>query len=139
MLNEPDNLILPFFNIFKLFKGKMKGFSDVSLSITEVGALHYINKRRETTMKELSEFLEITPPSTTAVIDKMIKLNILKRSFNEDDRRNVILSLTNQGKEMFEKARKEKIKIVKNILSCLSEKERLELCRIFKKILKEQI
>jgi DNA-binding MarR family transcriptional regulator len=135
----PDELVLPFFNVFKLFKTKMKGFSHVTLSITEVGALHYISKKGQITMKELSKFLEITPPSTTTLIDKMIKLNILKRSFNEEDRRNVILSFTNKGEEMFEKARIEKIKIAKNILSCLSEKERLELCRIFNKILKKQI
>jgi DNA-binding MarR family transcriptional regulator len=139
MLNEPDELILPFFNIFKLLKGKMRDFSHIALSITEVGALHYVNRKGEATMKELSEFLGITPPSTTAVIDKMIKLNFLKRSLNEDDRRNVILSFTDKGKEMFLKARIEKIKIIKNILSGLNEKERLELCRIFKKILKEQI
>jgi len=139
MLNEPDNLVLPLFNVFKLFKSKMKGFSHITLSITEVGALHYINKKGEATMKELAEFLGITPPSTTAVIDKMIDLNFLKRSFNKEDRRNVILSFTDKGKDMFEKARMEKIKIVKNVLSCLDEKERIELCRILKKILKEQI
>ena len=135
----PDELILPFFNVFKLFKSKMKGFSHITLSITEVGTLHYINENGQVTMKELSKFLGITPPSTTTLVDKMIKLKILKRSFHKEDRRNVILSFTDSGKEMFEKARNEKIKIMKNILSCLNEKERLELCRIFNKILKEQI
>jgi DNA-binding MarR family transcriptional regulator len=137
MQNDPDEIIIPFFNVFKLFKRRMKGFSDITMSIMEVGALHYISKKGHVTMKELSEFLEITPPSTTALIDKMIKINILKRSFNEDDRRSVILSLTKKGEEMFKKAKAEKIKIGKEIFSCLNEKEYLELHLIFKKILKK--
>lgn len=136
MHEDPDKIILPFFNVYKLFKGRMKGFPNIIMSMTEVGALHFINGKGQATMKELSEFLEITPPSTTVLVNKMIKLNFLKRSFNEDDRRNVILSFTDEGKEMFKKAKAQKIKIVKEIFSCLSEKEHLEMRLIFQKIMR---
>lgn len=112
-------------------------FPNITMSMTEIGALHFIAKNGQTTMKELSNFLEITPPSTTILINKMIKINILKRNINNDDRRNVILSFTDEGKEMFKKAENEKIKIIEEMFSCLSKKERLELDLIFQKMLKE--
>jgi DNA-binding MarR family transcriptional regulator len=136
MQEDPDEIILSFFNIFNVFKKRMRGLPNIDLNVTEVGALHFVNKKGHTTMKDLSEFLEISPPSTTVLIDKMIKSNILKRSFSEDDRRNVILSFTSKGEEMFKKAKVEKIKILKEIFSCLNKKEHLELRLISQKMFK---
>lgn len=137
MKKDLNESILSFFNIYNMFRKRMAGFADVTMSITEVGALHFINKEKQVTMKELSDFLEITPPSTTALINKLTKKNMLKRTVNKDDRRNVILSFTAKGEDMFKKAENEKVKIVKEIFSCLNEKESSELCSISQKIFKE--
>ncbi|MFA5431562.1 MAG: MarR family transcriptional regulator [Candidatus Paceibacterota bacterium] len=137
MPEDPDEMIFSFFNIYNIFKKRMRGLPKVNVNVTEIGALHFINRNSQTTMKELSEFLEISPPSTTALIDKMIKAGILERSFNDNDRRNVIISFTVEGTEMFKKAKIEKIKIWKEIFSCLNGKERHDLCSICKKMFHE--
>jgi len=137
MQKDPDEIIIPLFNAFKFLKGQMKRASSVVLNISELGALHYISKKGRVSMKELSEFLEITPPSTTALIDKMIEMNILERSFNEDDRRNVILSFSKGGEAIFKKVKAEKVKIIEDIISGLSEKEQLDLKNILRKLFKK--
>lgn len=137
MTKDPDELILPFYNMFKTFKAKMGGFSKTTFNITEIGALHFINRHERVSMKELAEFLEITPPSTTALTDKMIKLNILKRSYDKKDRRTIILSLTKKGIDMFKKAREEKIRIFKEMLSRINEEEKSQLSSILNKMFKK--
>lgn len=137
MAEDPDEMIFSFFNIYNVFKKRMRGLPKIDMNVTEIGALHFINKNGQTTMKDLSEFLEISPPSTTALIDKMIKIDILKRTFSEDDRRNVIISFTDNGHKMFENAKVEKIKILEEIFSCLNEKEHHELRSISRKMFNE--
>src|SRR5204862_525502 len=124
MKDDPDEIILPFFNLFKAFRKRMGGFSKNCFNLNEVGALHYINRKGGVSMKELAGFLDITPPSTTVMTEKLIKLNILKRDYDKNDRRIIIISLNKKGLEMLKEAKKEKIKIAKEMLSRISSEER---------------
>jgi DNA-binding MarR family transcriptional regulator len=55
-------------------------------------------------MGEIGEKTLITKGTLTGVIDRLIKKQLVIREVPEDNRRNVIVQLTDQGQELFEQS-----------------------------------
>ena len=139
MATEPDEMILPFFSMFKKFKKKIsEKYPDLHLNISQVEALHFIKDNKKASMNDLSLFLDITPPSVTVLIDKLAEAGLIKRDGNKGDRRVVVMSFTKKGLEMFKAAQKEKTKIAREMLYKLNGKEREQLLLLLKKLVNEK-
>jgi DNA-binding MarR family transcriptional regulator len=141
MSQVPEDTILPFFNFFKFFKKRMKkrlhkGY--IPFNVMQIGLIHYIKKQRTAvSMRELAEFLEITPPSATAMIDKLVDINFLKREYDKKDRRTILISITEKGMRKFRKAEKEKREIFEEMLNKINKEEKNKLFEILKKMTSE--
>ena len=85
-------------------------------------------------MVEIANFLSIKPPSATFLINKLIKLKLVKRVFLASDRRKTRILLTAKGKKTIESEIKKSVGKLKGIFSCLSQKEQKELIKILTKI-----
>ena len=132
---DVDDFMLPFFGVFKRFRRRMsKDFTPMSPG--QIIAAHYLLKHKHVAMKDLSKFLEITPPSATSMIDKMEKIKFVKREFDPSDRRTISISLTKTGLKMFEKAKKEKLRMMKHLLKRLTPEERETLLELLNKMVK---
>ncbi len=106
----------------------------IHLSPLQIHALGYINERKNPPMKEVADFLSITPPSVTTLIDSLVKQKVLARHENKNDRRQTYLRLTPLGKKMFQQGLKQTINYMKEIYSCLSDAEQKQMIKIYKKI-----
>jgi DNA-binding MarR family transcriptional regulator len=130
-----EELSLRFFNALKVFKKKFNFQDDIyHLTIGQIEILHFIKSKKQILMKDVSDFLGITPPSATSLINNLVLNDMLERSYDRSDRRIVLLSLTKKGSEIFEKAHKERMKIFEKIMSSLSPEEKSSLLNILKKI-----
>jgi len=67
------------------------------LSFTQVEALKFIKKRKNPLMKEVSNHLSIAAPSLTPLIDELEKRELIKRDPSENDRRAILIMLTEKG------------------------------------------
>lgn len=136
MAHNADDMVLPFFKLFKPFKKRMEkvrnGF--VPFSIMQIGLIHYIKRHDNARMKELAEFLEITPPSATTMVNKLVDIGFLRRAYDRRDRRTIIISLTEKGQRLFKRAEMEKRRIFEEMLSRITEDERKNLLRILEKM-----
>lgn len=70
-------------------------FSD--LSVTENHIIEAIGKDREMTMTEVAKDLEITVGTLTTAINRLIKKEYVERRRIEEDRRVVMIELTEKG------------------------------------------
>ena len=87
-------------------------------------------------MKEVAGFLSIIPPSATPHIFSLVKLEMIERCFDKNDRRAIRLSITPNGLKM-PKNEIEKISILlQKILIKLNRKEQENLVKILQKIQK---
>jgi len=102
----------------------------------QIQTLGFIKKTKNPSMREVAEFLAITPPSATSLIDGMAKDKLIIRHFSSSDRRLVHLHITSRGQKMLEKGFKEMTAHMKEIFTCLSEKEKRQLISIYGKIYK---
>jgi DNA-binding MarR family transcriptional regulator len=75
------------------------------LSDTQLAALAALEKHPGMTPSELAEHEKVQPPSITRVIASLEERGLLQRMPHSTDRRQVVLSATDQGREVVRKLR----------------------------------
>ena len=87
------------------------------------------------TVGELCKRLRLDTGTVTPMLKNTEKQGLIKRTRSADDERVVVISLTEDGKELYKKARK----IPSKIGSCvkLEKEEAIELYRVLYKLLEE--
>lgn len=95
--------------------------------------IHILAKRESLTQKELQDILEIKPGSVSEIISKLEDKGLIKRQKDEEDKRKVVLHITEQGKK-FAKEHLER-KNSENIFAGLTEDEQEQLKTLLKKLL----
>ncbi len=69
------------------------------LTITEIHTIDAISYDRARTMSEIAKDLEITMGTLTTAVDKLIKKGYARRMRSDEDKRVVLVELTDKGKE----------------------------------------
>ncbi|MCD6441952.1 winged helix-turn-helix transcriptional regulator, partial [bacterium] len=119
--------------IYKQFK--IKDRHDF-FSFLQLETLNYIKNNKKPLMKEVAGFLSITPSSATPLINRLAKIEMIKRCLDEDDRRAVRLSITPKGQKMLKKEIKKVSIQMQKTLARLNRKEQKNLIEILQKIQK---
>ncbi|MBK8397293.1 MAG: MarR family transcriptional regulator [Leptospiraceae bacterium] len=86
------------------------------------------------TQKDLSEKLIVDKSNITGMIDRMEKINLLKRTPHSADNRSYIIQLTNKGKNLANKLEKLYLKKINTALNGLSNDEIEKYININEKI-----
>ena len=115
------------------FKDK-KGFNPVIYIKAEI--LKFLQDNQTSKMKDVANYLGITPPSATTMIDKLVQEKYLSRKQDPNDRRQVLLIVTNKGKTFIHTSFENMRKILDKTLDVLSDKDKKDLIRIYNKLLK---
>lgn len=105
------------------------------LTLSQLETLIFINTDNKRTMESISKHLNITPPSTTSLIDKLYKQKLIARKPDKDDRRLTYIELTPKTKKELSKMKSEKEKIFNSLLSKLTETERKKFKQLIIKLI----
>ena len=90
------------------------------------------------TMRTIADHFKIAPPSATAIVGALVEADLVARSENVADRRAVHLRLTPRGKGVLRSVTAKKKKVVADVLSVLSDRDRTALDAILGKILSDR-
>jgi DNA-binding MarR family transcriptional regulator len=111
---EREKLVENFLVFFPLiYKKLMKDMQVSQISHQKFGLLNLINSNDCSTMSYLSKKIMISKPNLTVMADKLIEENLIERTYDPNDRRVIILKITERGKTVIEK---HKIKIKEVLL-----------------------
>lgn len=83
---------------------------------------------------ELSEKLNLTTPRIASALNSLSKKGYIERSRNRNDKRVVIVNVTESGKKVLLEQREEAIMMMEQLLQQLGEKDAKEFLRILKRI-----
>ena len=98
-----NSLLVDLFNdILKIEGSVLKAGEFSDLSVTEMHIIEAIGCDREMTMTEVARDLEITVGTLTTAINRLIKKEYVERRRIEEDRRVVVVYLTESGKKVFD-------------------------------------
>ena len=98
--NEVLNVLLVdlFHNILEIEEKSLRD-SGSDLSITEIHTIDAVGESEPKTMTEISRILKITMGTLTTGVDKLIKKGYLVRKRTDEDKRIVLVELTEKGIE----------------------------------------
>ncbi|MGG0938623.1 MarR family transcriptional regulator [Brevibacillus centrosporus] len=91
-----------------------------SMSLSQVFALQEL-ENRSMSIKDLAEELRLERSSVSRLVDGLVKGGFVLRELNEQNRREVILCLTEKGERTMNRLREQSIEFYESILNHLSE------------------
>lgn len=102
----------------------------------EYGLLWYLLKQEKpATVGQLAEFLQVVPGRMTDIIKNLEKKGFISRTKSKDDRRVVLVSILEPGKEEVLKRRSHIKELYSGLNECFSEEEGKELLRLLNLLL----
>lgn len=126
---ELDQLLISAYrSVLKIEELMIKSVEDqLELSISELHMLDAISRggREGLTISDIAQRLEITPPSVTVAINKMVKKGYVDKKRSEKDGRMVHVVLTRQGKRINMAHRYFHEQMVRAVAKSLSEDEKM--------------
>ncbi|MED3396187.1 helix-turn-helix domain-containing protein [Bacillus wiedmannii] len=121
----------------EIIKFTHQNASSLGLTVQQMGILNTIYALPNVTLKEISERLSV-PKSTVSVnVDELVNLQFIERKQSDEDRREIKLKVTNQGKEASKKSieNSTSYKAMELALQQLPEDDVQTLLRIHKDLL----
>lgn len=112
--------------------------NSLGLSLTHVTILNILEKEGPKQAKDLVDNLFISSGGVTGVTNKLVEAgHILRKRDETGDRRSVIFEITDQGRQVIEKANEKKEQLMKKFYRSLSNSEVNDLYIIYRKLLKD--
>ncbi len=96
----------------------------------QIHALLIIKEHNELTMKEFAEFLHVTSPSATSLVNRLVRMKWVKRVADKTNRKLVRLTLSVEGIKCMTTSMKEHARIMRDLFTLLSVADQKEFARI---------
>lgn len=106
------------------------------VTLPQVRALEIIATNPGISNKQLAQALQVSPASASAMVERLVELNLVERYIPEEDRRTVKLQLSAKGKKITQSHRQVVEKVVSDILDKLGEKDSQKWLQVGRKIRK---
>ncbi len=122
-------------NLKKLFFPEEWLSFDLKFSKTEIFALLLIEKKKEIIMTELAEYIHSPLSTATGIINRLVKNGYIIRERSEQDRRIVVLRLSEKGIEEIKRLKELVAEYMNKVADKLTQEEIRFLAQIAGKIL----
>ena len=84
----------------KMVSRRPAAWAGTELTLSQLIALHIISARAPMTLISLSETLGTRPPATCAMVDRLARAGLVRRTPDPDDLRRVLLAVTGKTVQM---------------------------------------
>ncbi len=134
-IKELTELIVEFFE--KLSSWEDSVVKNSGLTTTQNHTIEIVGHAGAIQMKDLAAKVGITTGTLTVGIDKLEKMELLKRVPHEKDRRSFLIELTDKGKAIYKQHHEHHLKLTQSIVADLSEEEQAVFFSALKKALEK--
>jgi len=98
-----NDLLVDIFNRILIIEAEFMKQKNVKISMNEIHVLEAIEKVEEPSMSQIAKKLHITVGSLTTSINTLYQKNYVKRERDPNDRRKVLINLTDKSHEVLKK------------------------------------
>ncbi len=106
----------------------------LELGVSDFGVLEALLHKGDLPINALGNKVLLTSSSMTAAVDRLASQGLVERKNDPDDRRTRVVSLTQKGQKLIERAFKQHSHDMEQIMSPLSEQERNTLIELLHKL-----
>jgi len=104
------------------------------LTMPQFWLLFRVREFGETSMHKLSEALDLKLPSTSGLVDRLVRTGMLRRVRSRGDRRVVLVSLAPRGRKAVDQILRQRRSHTKRLFALLNAEERVTYLAIIEKI-----
>jgi len=134
-MNDLNKITETMDRIHRKMRAKLSNeLSQGKITIPQYHILDYLYNKGESVMREIADYLFVTPPAVTGIVDKLVKMQLVHRSFRSSDRRIIIVSLTQKGKNVISKIKNQSNELFLAILKGFSPKEKKNFLEVTEKM-----
>jgi DNA-binding MarR family transcriptional regulator len=122
---DKSDLIKEVFGLYRRVQGIMHTYStdawlQLNLTILQVKSLFFITNHGTTNFKTLANALKVTPSNLTGVIDRLVEQGIVSRTESPQDRRVMLLKVTEKGESLVSELREKSLSYLTRALADLT-------------------
>ncbi|MDR7416095.1 MAG: MarR family transcriptional regulator [Armatimonadota bacterium] len=122
--------------VMRFLRCGMRAAAAQVVSIPQFRSLVYLRHHPGASLQALAEHLGVTPPTASALVERLVQRGLVRRTADPRERRRVVLELTPAGARLLERAWRATQARLRQKLASLSP-GRLERVREAMKILEE--
>ncbi len=112
-------------------------YKSIDVPPAQVFVLLTVQEEKTCNLTDLSHILDITAPTASGLVDRLVKKKYLKRLQNQKDRRAVNITLTQSGEQLIKKFQKNVLEMWKKNLKSFAPEERMGPLLFIKQLLKD--
>ena len=91
-------------HLMRVIREKVRSTSSPDLTIPQFRTLAFIGRNPGAMLGDVANFLALTPPTASKLVDGLFSAGLLVREHDSEDRRRVMIQLTAAGKRKYETA-----------------------------------
>lgn len=107
-----------------LIRSEMRCERPLDVSVPQFRVLAFLRRHSSASLSDVAEHIGLTLPSASRSIDGLVKRELVTREVAPDDRRRIVLNLTENGHKAFEASAMATRKRFTELLSQLTDEER---------------
>lgn len=111
-----------------------KELSAGNVSVSQYSLLGHLDQNGTANMSEIAQKMGHTTAAATGLVDRLENLGYITRSHGAEDRRKVIVEITDKGKMLVHRVRTDMVGNVEKVMDFLSPDEQTSWLQIYRKI-----
>jgi MarR family transcriptional regulator for hemolysin len=121
----------------RVIRSQLRKHSATEVSVPQFRTLAYLNRHEGTSLSEVAEYIGLSLPSMSSLVDGLVIQGLVTRQTHPEDRRRMTLKLTERGSTALRKAREATAGYLEEKLGQLSATERVtvvEAMRVLRQV-----
>jgi DNA-binding MarR family transcriptional regulator len=116
----------------KMVSARPSAWAGSELTLSQLIALHIISARAPITLLSLSEALGTRPPATCAMVDRLARAGLVRRTTDPDDLRRVLVAVTTTTAQMIGKIDPDTARKLQSVLTSMGSAAQRVLTEVLK-------
>jgi len=106
------------------------------ITLPQLWVLEYLSRKKGCPMNELAQFLSVSRPATTGLVDRLIAQGLVHREGDRQDRRVVRVEISAKGRRIVSHIWEQKRRMIVNVFGQISPVDRAQYLAILERVVK---
>jgi DNA-binding MarR family transcriptional regulator len=115
--------------VMRTIRAEMRSHRTPELSVPQFRALGFIDRNPGASLSEAADYLGLTLPSMSKIVDGLVARQLVVRQTHPNDRRRMILTLTHSGQTTLEASRTSTRACLAEMLASLTDNQRATIVK----------